>query len=51
MKCLLFHESYGKKRLDFVGAARLVFLFVCFFPCSADREQRDWPPCKVVFFG
>ena len=21
-----------------------------FFPCSADHE-RDWPPCKVVFFG
>ena len=30
------------------GAARL-FLF-SFFPCSADHE-RDWPPCKVVFFG
>ena len=29
-------------------AARL-FLF-SFFPCSADHE-RDWPPCKVVFFG
>ena len=29
------------------GAARL-FLF--FFPCSSDHE-RDWPPCKVVFFG
>ena len=25
------------------------FLF-SFFPCSADHE-RDWPPCKVVFFG
>ena len=21
-----------------------------FSPCSADHE-RDWPPCKVVFFG
>ena len=21
-----------------------------FFPCSAD-DERDWPPCKVVFFG
>ena len=21
-----------------------------FFPCSADHE-RDWPPCKVAFFG
>ena len=30
------------------GAARL-FLFL-FSPCSADHE-RDWPPCKVVFFG
>ena len=25
------------------------FLFL-FFPCSADHG-RDWPPCKVVFFG
>ena len=24
--------------------------FFIFFPCSADHE-RDWPPCKVVFFG
>ena len=23
--------------------------FFLFFPCSADHE-RDWPPCKVVFF-
>ena len=30
------------------SAARLFFLF--FFPCSAD-DKRDWPPCKVVFFG
>ena len=29
-------------------AARLFLLF--YFPCSADHE-RDWPPCKVVFFG
>ena len=29
-------------------AARLFFIY--FFPCSADHE-RDWPPCKVVFFG
>ena len=21
-----------------------------FFPCSVEHE-RDWPPCKVVFFG
>ena len=25
------------------------FFFFFFFPCSADHE-RDWPPCKVVFF-
>ena len=30
------------------GSARLFFFF--FFLCSADHE-RDWPPCKVVFFG
>ena len=29
-------------------AARLFLLFS--FPSSADHE-RDWPPCKVVFFG
>ena len=29
-------------------AARLFVLLS--FPCSADHE-RDWPPCKVVFFG
>ena len=28
---------------------QLVF-FLFSFPCSADHE-RDWPPCKVVFFG
>ena len=26
------------------------FFFFFFSPCSADHE-RDWPPCKVVFFG
>ena len=29
-------------------AARLFLSFS--FPCSAGHE-RDWPPCKVVFFG
>ena len=24
--------------------------FFFYFLCSADHE-RDWPPCKVVFFG
>ena len=31
------------------GGRCQTFLFY-FFPCSADHE-RDWPPCKVVFFG
>ena len=31
------------------GRTARLFLFL-FFPCSADHE-RDWPPCKVVFFG
>ena len=30
------------------GVAARLFIFI--FPCSADHE-RDWPPCKVVFFG
>ena len=30
------------------GRCRTFFFF--FFPRSADHE-RDWPPCKVVFFG
>ena len=26
------------------------FFHLFSFPCSADHE-RDWPPCKVFFFG
>ena len=33
-----------------VGALPDFFFSSSFFPCSADHE-RDWPPCKVVFFG
>ena len=40
------NEQCGGMRGEF--AARLVILFS--FPCSADHE-REWPPCKVVFFG
>ena len=32
------------------GWGALPDFFFFFFPCSADHE-RDWPPCKVVFFG
>ena len=32
------------------GGGRCQTFSFSFFPCSADHE-RDWPPCKVVFFG
>ena len=33
------------------GGGALPDVFLSFsFSCSADHE-RDWPPCKVVFFG
>ena len=33
------------------GGGMLPHFFLLFsFPCSADHE-RDWRPCKVVFFG
>ena len=32
------------------GGGRCQTFYFLFFPCSADHE-RDWPPCKVVFFG
>ena len=38
----------NKQRTGGGGSALPDFFF--FFPCSADHE-RDWPPCKVVFFG
>ena len=49
-RCILFvcFSPNGQRGGRGGGAARL-FIF-CFFPCSADHE-RDWPPCKVAFFG
>ena len=32
------------------GGRRCQTFSFSFFPRSADHE-RDWPPCKVVFFG
>ena len=32
------------------GGVRCQTFSFSFFPCSADHE-RDWPPCKVFFFG
>ena len=44
-----FNFSPNEQRAGGGGCAARLFLFL-FFPCSADHE-RDWPPCKVVFFG
>ena len=47
-RVVLFSFAPDEQRGEGVGggAARLFF----FSPCSADHE-RDWPPCKIVFFG
>ena len=39
-------ETVGPRTLSTFTPPLLFF----FFPCSADHE-RDWPPCKVVFWG
>ena len=46
---ILFLFSPNEQRAGRGGGAARLFIFI-FFPCSADHE-RDWPPCKVVFFG
>ena len=49
---VLFCFSPNEQRAGRGGGGRcqtFTFTFT-FFPCSADHE-RDWPPCKVVFFG
>ena len=47
--CFLFSPNEQRAGGD-VGGALPDFFFFLFSPCSADHE-RDWPPCKVVFFG
>ena len=42
-----FFNSPNEQR---AGGGRCQTFFSFFFPCSAD-DERDWPPCKVVFFG
>ena len=42
----IFSERAARGGRGGGGNARLFF----FFPFSADHE-RDWSPCKVVFFG
>ena len=45
---MFFSERGGTSSARGWGALPNFFFF--FFSCSADHE-RDWPPCKVVFFG
>ena len=47
---LIFSERAAWERGGGGGVGRCQPFFFFFFPCSADHE-RDWPPCKVVFFG
>ena len=44
------HTSPNEQRARGGGGVRCQTFSFSFFPCSADHE-RDWPPCKVVFFG
>ena len=45
---IIFIFSPNEQRAG--GGVRCQTFSFSFFPCSADHE-RDWPPCKVVFFG
>ena len=47
---LFLFFSPNEQRAGGGGGRALPDFFFFFFPCSADHE-RDWPPCKVVFFG
>ena len=44
---LLFYFSPNEQC---AGGTLPDFFCFSFFPCSADHE-RDWPSCKIVFFG
>ena len=47
---IIFIFSERAARAGGGGGGRCQTFYFYFFPCSADHE-RDWPPCKVVFFG
>ena len=47
---LFFIFYFFSERAARAGGGGGVRCQTFFFPCSADHE-RDWPPCKVVFFG
>ena len=46
---ILFFLRTSSARGGGGGRVRCQTFSFSFFPCSADHE-RDWPPCKVVFF-
>ena len=48
--CFLFFSERAARGAGGGGRCQTFTLTFIFFPCSADHE-RDWPPCKVVFFG
>ena len=53
MRRVIFHFLFSpnEKRAGGAGWGDTARLFLFFFlPCSVDHE-RDWPPCKVFFFG
>ena len=45
----LFSPNEQRARGEGGGAARLFFFFF-FSPVQQTTSERDWPPCKVVFF-
>ena len=46
----LFSPNEQRARGGGGGGGTLPAFFFFFVLCSADHE-RDWPPCKVVFYG
>ena len=44
------YNFFFSERAARAGGGGRCQTFLFFFPCSADHE-REWPPCKVVFFG
>ena len=56
--CLYRHVSYFQLELSFLLSMRCQTLSFISFSCSTDHYylfsrpllERDWPPCKVVFF-
>ena len=49
MRRVILFIYFFSERAARGGGALPDFFF--FFPCSAEDHERDWPPCKVVFFG